>query len=71
MRHAFFANPYVVYSERVMRIHHAFLTSSTAFFFRSVADLCLSLSVYGRCYIQQQNLIIIAASLKLPRLNKK
>ena len=30
-----------VYSERVMRIHHAFLTSSTEFFFCSVADLCL------------------------------
>ena len=32
-----------VYSERVTRIHHAFLTSSIAFFFRSVADFCLKI----------------------------
>ena len=56
-----------------MRMQHAFLTNSTAFFLslcgRSLVEN-MSLSVLGCCHIQQQNLIIIAASLKLLQLKK-
>ena len=55
-----------IYSERVTRMHHAFLTSNTAFFFLSVADLCLKrcLCLFRGAVIYSYK-IIIAASLKL------